>query len=604
MIGSASWGLWPMPIPPVLQSIGKVSTSPLTGNGFLFPPIPSSGDVTGSAQVQHRVPGNFRFPIHPKFPAVIPCWGCGWTRPPVEFISGRRVGNDQTSFFKDHRVSGTASLPMAAVLEAALAAARLLWPDRAFAQLEQVSMDRAIRLPEDAGVELEWMLEPCPEERLCISAFQPHRGAVGRTGNGSSMRRALCCPAGRSREGDGSEASRPSLWMPYGGDVFDKRMRPISTPIFPGSVWISDPPFAPWRPCGPAAGRPWGGCTSERAGADGNVGFALSPLVLDGALQVIAAALSDGNFEDRERVGLHLPVGVDHAWLAQITDGAAWAHAILQGRGECVFPFGHLRCAACWTTSRERLPCFRGAAWCPSMRVFSKPGQSLPAERLLYHVRWQPRPDPKTSAAVLAAAGGFVFPLQALPERLDALLPELAHAQRFDQYESARADMDALVSLYIMRTLERLGWQPVPGERVQCDSPGRKAQRGGAPPQLLKRFLDILAEDGVLESAGDGWKVVQGVHRREIPPSGPGDHGPRHLRGCRARPGCPLRQPACRGAERSGRPARPSLQGRCVRFRGQALQRIRNGPGIQWAGQGVRGGGASGLAAGPPVAGA
>ena len=432
-------------------------------------------------------------------------------------------------------------------------------------------------------------------------SFSAARKGRRPTGNGSSMRQALCVRREIPKR-EGPELSHPSLWMPYGGDACEKQMRPISTPTFPGSAWISAPPFALWRPYGPAAGRPWGGCIPSTPAADGNIGFALSPLVLDGALQVIAAALMEGKFEDHERVRLHLPVGVDHAWLAHLTGGAAWAHATLR-KGVSASSRSVLCDVRLLDDQSREIAVLSGCRLVPVDAGVLKTRTELPEERLLYHVRWRPRPNTKTTDAA-PAAGEFVFPLQALPERLDALLPELAHAQRFDQYESARADMDALVSLYIMRTLEQLGWQPVPGDRVQCDSLAAQLNVAARHRQLLKRFLDILAEDGVLESAGDGWKVVRAftggdpsLRGREILDSGTSGAAELDLI---VRCGDRLAEALSGVAD----PLDLLYRGRCVRFRGQALQRIRHGPGVQWAGQGGRAGSASGLAAGPPVAGA
>jgi len=421
----------------------------------------------------------------------------------IQFRS--RIGMGQTAFFKDHRVSGTSSLPMAAVLEAALAAARLLWPDCAFAQLEQVSMDRAIRLPEDAGIELEWMLEPRPESGY---TFQLFSRAEGPSTEGQWQQHA----AGTLRPAGGSQERQAGTLPPEPLDAVQRRCRrkTDATDFYAYFSRIGldfGPSFRTLETLWAGNREALGRLRPQLNAADANLGFALSPLILDGALQVIAAALMEGKFEDQARVGFHLPVGMDHAMLAHFTDGAAWAHAALRKGGGAASRSVVCDVRLLDDQSRE-IAVLSGCRLVPVDADVLKSRTEQQEERLLYDVRWRPRPECKTVAAEPTEATEFDFPLQALPERLNALLPQLAHAQRFEQYESARADMDALVSLYIMRTLEQLGWQPVPGDRVKCDSLAAQLNVAARHRQLLKRFLDILAEDGVLESAGDGWKVL------------------------------------------------------------------------------------------------
>ena len=306
----------------------------------------------------------------------------------IQFRS--RVGKGQTSFFKDHRVSGTASLPMAAVLEAALAAARLLWPDCAFAQLEQVSMDRAIRLPEDADVELEWMLEPRPESGYTFQLFSRTEGP-STDGQWQQHAAGALCPAGDPKE------RRTGALPPEPLDAIRRRcLRKTDATDFYTYFSRVGLDFGPafrtletlWSGSGEALGR----LHSQHASADGNIGFALSPLVLDGALQVIAAALMEGKFEDHERVRLHLPVGVDHAWLAHLTDGAAWAHATLR-KGVSASSRSVLCDVRLLDDQSREIAVLSGCRLVPVDAGVLKTRTELPEERLLYHVRWRPRPN-------------------------------------------------------------------------------------------------------------------------------------------------------------------------------------------------------------------
>ena len=416
------------------------------------------------------------------------------------------AGDDQTSFFHDHLISGTASLPIAAVLEAALTAARLFWPDQLSANLKQVSMDRAIWLPVRAGAELEWVFEPCQEEGY---AFQLFSRNAGQSGNEQWQQNA----AGTLFSQENLEGERVGKLPSDSLDAIRRRcIRQVNVADFYSYFSRVGLDFGPafcslealWCGSGEALGR----LRLEQAGAEENVGFTLSPLLLDGALQVIAGALLAGNFEDWDAVKLFLPVGIDHVWLGQITDGAAWAHAMLLEGVTASSP--SITCTVRLLDDQSReIAVLSGCRLVPvDAGAVNAQAESL-AERMLYNVCWQARPDSKASASMIVATDGFAFPLHILSDRLGTLIPELVRVQQLDKYESTRAEMDVLISLYIMHAFGRMGWHPRPGELIQLDTLAEKLQLVFRHQQLLKRFLDILTEDGLLETVDNGWKIIR-----------------------------------------------------------------------------------------------
>ena len=243
---------------------------------------------------------------------------------------------------------------------------------------------------------------------------------------------------------------------------------------------------------------------------DANAGFVLSPLALDGALQVVAAALMEGDFDNDGAVGLHLPVGVDHARLSQVADGPFWAHAVIREKET--------------STSRTVLCDVRllddrsqEIALLSGCRLLPVDAGALAAisesslTKLLYQPSWQQLIEPEQPASDTAVS------LRAVEERMKKALPELARAQRFEEYERACDDMDRLVSLYITRAMTRLGWHPEPGQWISRDTLAETLQVAERHRQLFKRFLDILTEDGFLEPASDdGWHVVRVFPREDF----------------------------------------------------------------------------------------
>ncbi|MFO0842623.1 MAG: beta-ketoacyl synthase N-terminal-like domain-containing protein [Gemmataceae bacterium] len=76
-----------------------------------------------------------------------------------------------------------------------------------------------------------------------------------------------------------------------------------------------------------------------------------------------------------------------------------------------------------------------------------------------------------------------------------------------------RPEFDRLAGLYIATTLSRLGWRPLPGERLTLTE---LAGRLGVVPhkgRLLRRLAQLAAEDGWLELSGDDVTV------RALPPA-------------------------------------------------------------------------------------
>jgi acyl transferase domain-containing protein/NADPH:quinone reductase-like Zn-dependent oxidoreductase/acyl carrier protein len=406
------------------------------------------------------------------------------------------IGQSSTAFYKEHRVSGTPSLPMAAVLEAVLSAAGQLWPQGGFGQLEQFSMDRAIPLPEAGGVQLEWILDP----REGGYAFQLYsrpaalsaqaQWQVHASGSVTTIDDRIAGPAHGSSV-ESLEAIRKRCGKRADGDLFYDLFSSIGLDFGPAFHTLE----TVWAGQGEAVGR----LGRSQDFPDADSGVTLSPLALDGALQVVAAALMDGAFDKPDKVALHLPVGVDRARLYRATEGSFWAHAVLREKVTSASPT--IICDVRLLDDQSRV-----IARLSGVRLLPVHGGACGDAsliRLLYQPVWQPGPPPATPEFENTVS------LKAIKQRAESALPELAGTQGFDAYERACDDMDNLVALYIMDALKTLGWHPEPGERVMLDNLAGALQIAPRHHRLLGRFLNILAEDGMLAPSGEGWRVVR-----------------------------------------------------------------------------------------------
>jgi microcystin synthetase protein McyG len=145
----------------------------------------------------------------------------------------------------------------------------------------------------------------------------------------------------------------------------------------------------------------------------------------------------------------------------------------------------------------------------PSVRPLAPVAPSASAA-----VSWKPwscweqklaRSDARLSA-VPGGLGGIIAPLAS----------DLQSRHSLERLAVARADFDRLAGAYIVASLHQLGWQPRPGEVVEV---GALARRLGVVPayeRLLRRLLQIAAEDGWLEPAAAGWRVRSAPRREDV----------------------------------------------------------------------------------------
>jgi SAM-dependent methyltransferase len=76
-------------------------------------------------------------------------------------------------------------------------------------------------------------------------------------------------------------------------------------------------------------------------------------------------------------------------------------------------------------------------------------------------------------------------------------------------FTGLREEFDRLAGAYVVATLHELGWRPRPGDAVSTAHLAGQLKVVRAYERLLGRLLQMLAEDGILEQAEEGWRVVR-----------------------------------------------------------------------------------------------
>ena len=415
-----------------------------------------------------------------------------------------RLGTAADTFFGDHRVAGGASLPMAAMLEAAGAAARRIGLGRAAVALRNARMDMAIDLPERAAVDLEWAFEPDGNGGYGFKLFS-------RSGQGAWVLHA----EGEAAGGGAISARTESL-----SALRQRCARTIDPEAFYSGFASVGLDFGPafrsveqiWIGVGEALGR-------LRSDPVDTSRYDRSPLLLDAALQMIAAALLPDASPPRQR--LFLPVGVDRVDLFPTAGTQWWGHAVLREP-----PGDQTRALSCDVRLMDAEG--RVAAELSGCRLLAVEAGALAAkrasaERLLYDLRWIDRSTEGARRAAAPPPDGFRPALAAAAEAVRRRLPEVAARHQLARYDDELRRIDARVRGHILQAFAALGWRPDPRAVFRAEDLAADLQVAGRHHRLLRRFLDILAEDGVLRPQADGWTAVADAGMRPsdgAPPSG------------------------------------------------------------------------------------
>jgi acyl transferase domain-containing protein/SAM-dependent methyltransferase/acyl carrier protein len=147
------------------------------------------------------------------------------------------------------------------------------------------------------------------------------------------------------------------------------------------------------------------------------------------------------------------------------------------------------------------------------------PIPTYPFERQRYWVEAQP-PEP---AAVNGDVGFYRLEWKAKSGRAESaasprdttaiaraiapLFPSLSREHGLDRYAVLRPQLERLSFEFIVRALRELGWNPTIGETVVLEALAARLGIRQRYWRSVRRMLEIVAEEGILESRGASWIV-------------------------------------------------------------------------------------------------
>ncbi len=219
----------------------------------------------------------------------------------------------------------------------------------------------------------------------------------------------------------------------------------------------------------------------------------LPPSMLDGALQAALCLV-----HAQAGAGTFLPVSIARLEVRAPLDRELWAHATLSASP--TDPLIDLDLFASDGSLCARVVALR-------FRLQALPAADLDARisDLLYDVEWQVR-----ECGDSVPLPRFIPPLRSMGASVLAEANEVVNSDRVfaGRQGALRSELDKLSRSLIVRALRQLGWAPAVGDSVE---PTKLMQALGVVPrhaQLMRRFMTIFEEDGLLARSGDHWRIL------------------------------------------------------------------------------------------------
>ncbi|MCC7368641.1 MAG: SDR family NAD(P)-dependent oxidoreductase [Chloroflexi bacterium] len=241
--------------------------------------------------------------------------------------------------------------------------------------------------------------------------------------------------------------------------------------------------------------------------------YGVHPALLDAALQVLAAAVSDPQTA-------YLPLGLQRFQLHCEPGARIWCHARLRdgSQGAVASRSQELLLADLELMDDDgRLVAEIGELQLRRVHLEKLEGPASDDRRdLYYEVQWQVGGrDVAPDDGVRAAPP--VIELPRIASGVDLRAPAVREACVLARFEPFVLRLEQVSFEYILQALSALGWKAREGDRFATDALATQLRIDGRYGQLLERFLAILEEEGVVRRDGDGWCVLRAPQTPDDP---------------------------------------------------------------------------------------
>ncbi|MFN3647966.1 MAG: amino acid adenylation domain-containing protein [Armatimonadota bacterium] len=429
-------------------------------------------------------------PARQALPALHPLLGTPVPQPGSrERRFEARIGRQEPAYLADHCVTDRVVFPAAGYLELALAAAARVLGSPA-CEVQGIAFPAALLLPEREEVLCHTLLQPHVEGGFELRIFsvsgedsvEHARGRVAAIAEPGSapVDRTPIPPAGAQELG----VEELYRGLEAAGVRYGPSFRTVR---------------ALWRTEGEVVGRVR---VEDGAGASDSRHI-LSPPLLDGCLQLLAAALPGSDGDE-----VYLPVSLERLRVFRAAGEEVWCRARAVREGGSV-----LGSLALLGAGGDRIAEIEGVRFRRvSPALWEAQSDSAELEGALYEIRWQP-----SLLTDSLPAPDFLPRAEALAERLEPRAAQLAEELGLGVYAELAPELDRLSAAYVAGAFRRLGFEFTLGRRVTRHALAAELDIADRHRRLFHRLLEILEEEGVLERQHALWIV------REQPESGSPD---------------------------------------------------------------------------------
>lgn len=384
------------------------------------------------------------------------------------------------SFLNDHRIYGAALLPATGYVELAMAAAKALFGEGTHS-LEDFVIHDALVVNDGETRTAQFIVNPDGVGRYTFEYFTQGENETDWKLHASGT---LIANAGAAGDVASLNEVQSRAEATITAEVHYQRLADSGMAFGDSLLGVA----GIWRSDGEAVGEIR---LPERAANEANQ-YHIHPALLDACLQVIAWAVPASD-------NVYLPLSVDRFTLYRRPDTQVWSYAQLRssddGRREVLR--GDIRVVdADGQLVAELIGIALKRAGADLLRQFA----GAKYEDWLYEVVWKPIPN----------AGGSLLPAPSLlaAEAEPHFMPLAEQYNLGAFFNGLLPELERLSTDYILYAFELLGWKPRSGEQFTTDGLAAKLKITKAQRRLFERFLDILAEDNLLQKTGTSWQVA------------------------------------------------------------------------------------------------
>jgi acyl transferase domain-containing protein/NADPH:quinone reductase-like Zn-dependent oxidoreductase/SAM-dependent methyltransferase/acyl carrier protein len=218
--------------------------------------------------------------------------------------------------------------------------------------------------------------------------------------------------------------------------------------------------------------------------------YRLHPVLLDGAFQVIGAALNPDANET------YLPISLERLELYRSPGEKIWCHAQLSENPT----YGYTAHLTLFTDDGAVVALISG------LQIQKTSLERSPSfQDWLYKIHWQPQ-------QLRSSLDFFPLPSEVSDRFLPWFTSRLAEPG-LAKYQALLPQLENLSFSYILNAFTILGWQPLLHEQYKAIDLAQKWNIPAPRHALFNRLLEILSEEKILHRQADQWQVNQ------LPPS-------------------------------------------------------------------------------------